>query len=403
MQQRLERAQQERDDLTELTQQQERLIAGLEDQLHQSERRRAQLHNQIQELRGNIRVFCRIRPFLQEEATMDAPSDMTFGRSGDRPSILISLPPPQGGRKKDSQSLSFEYDEVFDPQSSQASVFREIEPLMQSVMDGYRVCIFAYGQTGSGKTHTMEGKIRAGKQDEQRGVVPRCMERLIELRNEMQKRDWSINLQCSCLEIYNEVIRDLLCDKEDASKKLEIKHDKSTGDVVVTNLTQLPVQSEEEIYRIIQSASRRRETASTVRNATSSRSHSVLQLTVECKHMRTGESKKGILNMVDLAGSERISIDHDSKTTKEAQNINKSLSSLLGVIQALASKQAHVPFRNSKLTHLLSSSLAGDGKALMFANLSPRLQHVHESINTLRFAAQVNVCQLGHGKLKAGE
>ena len=131
MQQRLERAQQERDDLTELTQQQERLIAGLEDQLHQSERRRAQLHNQIQELRGNIRVFCRIRPFLQEETTMDAPSDMTFGRSGDRPSILISLPPPQGGRKKDSQSLSFEYDEVFDPQSSQASVFHEIEPLMQ--------------------------------------------------------------------------------------------------------------------------------------------------------------------------------------------------------------------------------------------------------------------------------
>eukprot|EP00960_Hanusia_phi_P077003 768637-Hanusia_phi.AAC.3 len=139
MQQKLERAQQERDDLTELTQQQERLIAGLEDQLHQSERRRAQLHNQIQELRGNIRVFCRIRPFLQEETSMDAPSEMTLGRSGDRPSILISLPPPQGGRKKDSQSLSFEYDEVFDPQSSQASVFQ---------CDGWLSCVHLRLRTG---------------------------------------------------------------------------------------------------------------------------------------------------------------------------------------------------------------------------------------------------------------
>jgi len=353
------------------------------------------------ELKGNIRVFCRVRPFMDGDAkTGDKPSDMACLTSGDRPMVQICQQAAAGGRKRDLVTNEYMFDEVFMHDTTQEGIFKEIEPLLQSVMDGFRLCIFAYGQTGSGKTHTMQGSTERGCDDEQRGVVPRALETIMHIRQAMRKTGWEVSLEVSAMEIYNEVIRDLLTDSDDTSKKgLDISGDK-TGEVVVRGLTVLEVQDEQAIYEVLESSAKRRQTASTCHNAVSSRSHSVLQLKVMMKHRKNKETRRGVLNLIDLAGSEKVTSQHDATQFREAQNINKSLSSLLGVIQALASKSKHVPFRDSKLTHLLSSSLNGDGKALMFANLSPRMGHVCETINTLRFAESVNKVQLGTGKIK---
>jgi len=390
-------------DLNEMTAQTEALVVSLESRVSElqvklsaSDKRRAELHNLVQELKGNIRVFCRVRPFLPGEDEVDTPSDMEFPTGAERPGLVLAIPAANGGRTQKKTAHSFDFDQVMCPATTQEEVFTEIEPLLQSVMDGFRLCIFAYGQTGSGKTFTMEGKMGAGKQDAARGAVPRSMERLMDTRDAMRAQGWEVKLTCSCLEIYNEEIRDLLSDgKASAGKKHDIQIDKASGDATVSNLSTVPVESEAEIYKLLKQAGTRRETATTSRNEASSRSHSVLQIRVEAKHRASKQTRAGMLNLVDLAGSERLGTEHSDKDRlKEAKNINMSLSSLLGVIQAIASKASHVPFRNSKLTHLLSSSLSGDGKALMFANISPRLQHAHESLNTLRFASQVNQCQI---------
>jgi len=109
------------------------------------------------ELQGNIRVFCRVRPFMEMDAkTGDQPSEMTCVTSGDRPKVQVLQMAKEGGKKRECVTNEHEFDSVFMHDASQEGIFSEIAPLLQSVMDGYRLCIFAYGQTGSGKTHTMQ-------------------------------------------------------------------------------------------------------------------------------------------------------------------------------------------------------------------------------------------------------
>jgi len=341
-------------DLNEMTAQQDALVqqleasvADLQGKLSASDRRRAELHNLVQELRGNIRVFCRVRPFLPGEDEVDRPSDLAFPTGAERPGIVLSIPAPAGGRRKDATEHSFDFDQVMSPATTQDEVFTEIEPLLQSVMDGFRLCIFAYGQTGSGKTFTMEGRMGNGKLDAARGAVPRSMERLMELRDGMAAQGWAVKFSCSALEIYNEEIRDLLSDAPKGAKPLkhDIQIEKASGDAFVTNLSTVPVESEDEIYTLLRQAAKRRETATTSRNESSSRSHSVLQIRVEAKHRASRQSRAGMLNLVDLAGSERLGSEHEDKDRlKEAKNINMSLSSLLGVIQAIAAKQVRAPY-----------------------------------------------------------
>jgi kinesin family protein C1 len=228
------------------------------------------------------------------------------------------------------------------------------------------------------------------------------METLMEVRRAMQANGWTVSFEVSALEIYNENIRDLLTDSVACDKsKLDIVMDAKTGETYVKNLSSETVSSEQDIYSLLNLAASRRETAATVHNAVSSRSHSVVQLKVLMSHKKNREKRCGRLNLIDLAGSEKVTSEHDKTQFNEAKNINKSLSSLLGCIQALASGKGHVPFRESKLTYLLQSSLSGDGKAVMFANISPRIQHLPESLNTLRFAESVNKVKLGTGKMAA--
>ena len=154
----------------------------------------------------------------------------------------------------------------------------------------------------------------------------------------------------------------------------------------------------QQLDSVMQSAARSRSVACTNMNAQSSRSHSVFMLHLYGHNSETGTVMQGALNLCDLAGSERLDrsgAGADAKRLKETQAINKSLSCLGDVFSSLASGSSHVPYRNSKLTYLLQDCLSGDGKALMFVNLSPTMLSSHESLCSLRFAQRVSQVELG--------
>ncbi|CAA7049212.1 unnamed protein product [Microthlaspi erraticum] len=359
--------------------------------LVEGEKLRKKLHNTILELKGNIRVFCRVRPVL--------PGENEEGKAISYPTSLEAL-----GRSIDllqnAQKHSFTFDKVFVPNASQEDVFTEISQLVQSSLDGYKVCIFAYGQTGSGKTYTMMG--RPGNPEE-KGLIPRCLEQIFETRQSLRSQGWKYELQVSMLEIYNETIRDLLSTNKDAARtdngvspqKHAIKHDAS-GNTHVAELTILDVKSSREVSFLLDHAARNRSVGKTQMNEQSSRSHFVFTLRISGVNESTEQQVQGVLNLIDLAGSERLSKSGSTgDRLKETQAINKSLSSLGDVIFALAKKEDHVPFRNSKLTYLLQPCLGGDSKTLMFVNIAPESSSTGESLCSLRFAARVNACEIG--------
>jgi len=255
-----------------------------------------------------------------------------------------------------------------------------------SVLDGYNVCIFAYGQTGSGKTYTMTGP------DDNRGVNTRALE---ELFGQSHKREAEISdsISVSILEIYCEQIRDLLAE-EVGVERLEVRQGERGN--YVPNLTTVPVSEIGQVLELLALADRNRSTAATNMNEHSSRSHLMLSITIKSVNRITGQMSYGKLHLVDLAGSERISKSGATgQALKEAQAINKSLSALGDVIMSRAQKSAHVPYRNSTLTHLLQDSLSGDSKTLMFVCISPVLYNAEETFCSLNFAARVRTVELG--------
>lgn len=363
-------------------------LQDLEAKLHSAERIRRKLHNDVLELKGNIRVFCRVRPLLPSDNTARL-DHIQFGEKseGSETESLTLLQASESATGQPiTKTIPFAFDRVFSPDASQAIVFDEISQLVQSSLDGYRVCIFAYGQTGSGKTFTMEGSRDAP------GMIPLAVQQIFETAFRLgTERQWKFSFEASYLEIYNETLRDLI---EDSSKSLDIKH--QGNKTAVSGLTYVQVESPEQVHDLLSKAAKNRAVAETQCNERSSRSHSVFTLNISGNNVATGESIEGILNLVDLAGSERL--NHSGSTgdrLKETQAINKSLAALGDVIAALAAKEAHIPFRNSKLTYLLQNSLGGNCKTLMFVNINPSEASFGESLCSLRFATKVNNCQIG--------
>lgn len=364
-------------------------LAAREEELHQAMITRRHLHNAIQELKGNIRVFCRIRPPSADERAFDG-SNLSIDRKGEFAGRRLEIAPPEAPK-----SYDFTFDRVFAANGDQKEVFDEVSLLVQSALDGYKVCIFTYGQTGSGKTYTMLGG--AG---DARGLIPRSMEQIFSSQASLESKGMKVSITATLLEIYNEDIRDLLSDAPDAKKEYKIKHD-DEGNTRVTNLCQVEVFSAGEVEALMRQANAARAVAKTNMNDRSSRSHMVMRLCLDGVN-EAGEPIHGALNLVDLAGSERLSrTGATGDRLKEAQAINKSLSSLGDVILALANKEKHVPFRNSKLTYLLKNSLGGDCKTLMLVNVSPSLESAQETICSLRFASKVNACALRRASAKS--
>ncbi|KAL1208682.1 Kinesin-like protein KIN-14C [Cardamine amara subsp. amara] len=199
-------------------------------------------------------------------------------------------------------------------------------------------------------------------------------------------------MHVSMLEIYNETIRDMLSPNQTS---LEIVHD-AKGDTIVKDLTESDVCSIAATLSLLQKATNSRSIGRTRMNEESSRSHFVVTMRISGVNESIEQQVHGVLNLIDLAGSERVS---QSRTTgerfDEIKAINTSLCSLNGVIMALARKEDHIPFRNSKLTHLLEPYLGGDSKTLMLVNISPVPSSGRETLDTLRFAARVNGCEIG--------
>lgn len=271
----------------------------------------------------------------------------------------------------------------------------EISQLIQSALDGYKVCIFAYGQTGSGKTYTMLGNP---DDFEEKGVIPRSLEQIFKSSQALSSQGWTFQIQASMLEIYNETIRDLLAPGSrngTPSKQFAVKHDQN-GSTSVSDLTVVEVTNWKEVSSLLHQAAQSRATGKTAINEQSSRSHCVFTLRISGFNESIDQQVSGVLNLVDLAGSERLSRSGSiGDRLKETQAINKSLASLGDVILAIANRDQHVPYRNSKLTYLLQPCLGGDSKTLMFVNVSPDVKSANESLCSLRFAAKVNACDIG--------
>ena len=239
-----------------------------------------------------------------------------------------------------------------------------------------------------------------GMRDNLRGIIPRAIAQVGEYKKALENDGWSFEIHASMLEIYNENIRDLLRETEEDELNHDIKVTKD-GERVVTNMTIRPVDptNSNAIQKLMEQAARFRSVGATGMNQTSSRSHSVFTLHLKAFHSEQKEKLKGTLNLVDLAGSERLQRSGATGTmAKETAAINKSLSSLTDVFSSLGKKANHIPYRNSKLTYLLQPSFSGSGKTLMMVNLSPTEESFTESLSSLRFAMQVNQCELGKAK-----
>uniref|UniRef100_A0AAX7U6C1 Kinesin-like protein n=1 Tax=Astatotilapia calliptera TaxID=8154 RepID=A0AAX7U6C1_ASTCA len=348
---------------------------------------RKKCHNELVRLKGNIRVFCRVRPVSQEEQdSADAKTMLSFDSDDDAILYLSNK----------GKVMTFELDKVFPPHATQEEVFQEVQALITSCIDGYNVCIFAYGQTGSGKTYTMEGVT------DNPGINQRALRLLFSEVSE-KAPDWDYKITVSMVEIYNETLRDLL--GENPSDKLDIKmNPDGSGQLYVPRLTEITVQSPEDINKVFELGHVNRATACTNLNEHSSRSHALLIITVSGFNTATGNRTLGKLNLVDLAGSERIGKSGaEGSRLREAQCINKSLSALGDVINALRSKHSHVPFRNSRLTYLLQDSLSGDSKTLMMVQVSPLPSNMSESVCSLKFAQRVRSVELSSSSSRKHE
>uniref|UniRef100_A0A3Q0T6D2 Kinesin-like protein n=1 Tax=Amphilophus citrinellus TaxID=61819 RepID=A0A3Q0T6D2_AMPCI len=364
-------------------------VAQQKDELYAGEMERRRLHNTIQELKGNIRVFCRVRPLVGG----GLPKHIQLTASDNKAITLAKTEESHTGKTADTQkNYNFSFDRVFGPQCSQQEVFEEISLLVQSALDGYNVCCFAYGQTGSGKTYTMEGD----EFDETRGVIPRAVQQVFKAAGKLGEQGWEFTFTASFVEIYNETLRDLLYTGK-ANKRPEHEIRKTaTNEVTITNLTYERVTNEDQVLGLIALANQNRSTAQTAQNDRSSRSHSVFQLDIEGVNAGRDVKCKSTLCLVDLAGSERmVKSQSQGDRFKEMTAINGSLSNLGIVIAALANKESYVPYRNSKLTYLLQGCLGGNSKTLMFVNIAPEPDSFGETLNSLRFASKVNDCVIG--------
>ena len=273
--------------------------------------------------------------------------------------------------------------------------------------------IFAYGQTGSGKTYTMNGP------PENPGVNLRALKSLFKIAEERSPQ-FQYKIKVSVFEIYNEKINDLIVGAEELlaaaksskkkkKKKAPAKKDKKAGgfkirhlpdgSVEVMGLTKVAVETDADINELNRIAGKNRSASATDMNAHSSRSHMLLVVYVSGINIPANIKYFGKLYLVDLAGSERVKKSGATgQALKEAQNINKSLSALGDVMQALQKKDKFIPYRNSTLTDLMANALGGNAKTIMFINCCPASAHAFETVSSLKFAKRVGKVELGQAK-----
>lgn len=346
---------------------------------------RRKIHNRYMYLRGNLRVMCRVRPFLPSEKINKKSQMETIAINNDSISIF----------QDNKQERSFEYDYIFDTKSTQKDVYEEVTLLIQSMVQGNNICIIAYGQTCTGKTYTIQGPNSKNP-----GIVPRAARELFLILNNFSKSNFfeSIRLSLTIIEIYNEQIYNLL---EESTPSLNMYEDAS-GNLIIPDLNPISINSFDEANKLFKLAAKFRHTSSTEYNDRSSRSHCIFSFQLKLTG-KDGRIIRSTLHIIDLAGSERISKSQnkDEKLRKESICINLSLHSLSTVLNSIALKANHIPYRDSKLTHFLKDSLNENYNILLLLLVSPNVKDLGETISTLQFGERiVKICHHKTGKDK---
>ncbi|XP_019197600.1 PREDICTED: kinesin-like protein KIN-14U [Ipomoea nil] len=336
------------------------------------ERRREAL-NKIIDIKGCIRLFCRVRPCLptdkrRNHQPLSVESERIVVRSG-------------------SSRKEFGFDKVFPQESSQEDVFVEVEPILRSALDGHNVCILAYGQTGTGKTYTMDGTSEAP------GIIPRVLEELFRQASLDGSTDYTFSI--SMLEVYLGNLRDLLAPRPSsrvyaASRCILNIQTDSKGSVDIDGLTEVQISNFTKANWWYNKGRRVRSTSWTNVNEASSRSHCLTRITI----YRPRDAQVTKLWMIDLGGSERLlKTGATGQTLDEGRAINLSLSALGDVIAALRRKKGHVPYRNSKLTQILKDSLGNGSKVLMLVHVSPYEDDIVETVCSFSFAKRARAVE----------
>ena len=314
----------------------EKKIKELEEKIFSREAERRKLHNLVQELRGNVRVAVRVRPLLGKEKEEETGELGAVKCDKHASFVTLNRNDPKKG------NAMFNFDKVFDDTTTNKDVFDDVSDLIQSALDGYQVCIFSYGQTGSGKTHTMQGSL---DNDEMRGIIPRAVEQILQTSEKMKDDGWNYTIKTSFLEIYNESVNDLFSSSasRDPNHKYTIRHTKNGVDI--DGLNEEILRDYSQLEGLLARAQRNKSIAATSMNKNSSRSHCCFTLKLVGENEKRGTVVIGSLNLVDLAGSERLDRSKVSgDRLKETLAINKSLSSLVDVFDALAKKKQACSF-----------------------------------------------------------
>ncbi|KAI1120748.1 P-loop containing nucleoside triphosphate hydrolase protein [Nemania abortiva] len=373
--------------------------ALLRGRLIKEEEKRHKLFEQVQELKGNIRVMCRIKPPSDPEKDALIPFKPQFNEIDDEKIDGLTIPtvredPTEPGKMLPGKPRDFNFERVFDEKCNNGDVFDEISQLVQSVMDGKKVCIFCYGQTGSGKTFTMSK--RQGDGDD--GVIPRTQGMIFGEVERLKTLGWEYTVEGSYLEVYQDKLYDLLASRHSKPEPLTVD---SLGDELKIKGHDFTLLNDAcDLDEMIKTADNNRHVAATVKNDRSSRSHSILVLKINgVKRDDNGEiikTRKGTLNLIDLAGSEKPDKNGPPQVYKEGVEINSSLSYLRTVLSSLGQgKTEGVDFRSYTLTQLLRPSLGKGCRTLMFVMVSPLKENENETIRSLEFARDAQKVKMG--------
>jgi len=354
---------------------------------------RRKIHNRYMSLRGNLRVMCRIRPFIDNETGITKKAYLDhFKVMNDQVTIT------ENTNSNNLKMKKYDLDYIFQQNSTQQDVYDEVSLLVQNMLNGTNVCIIAYGQTTTGKSYTIQGPNK-----EFPGIALRSAKELFEmigplLENKKGKSKVQTKLSISIIEIYNDVIYNLLGEGQPALNMYE----NNNGNLAIPDLNPISINNYTEANKLFKLSAKLRQTNQTNYNDRSSRSHCIYSFYLKIVE-EDGSIIRSKLHIIDLAGSERLTKSHDTNPLlrKEAISINLSLNALSNVLNAIAVKQNHIPYRDSKLTHFLKESLNDNFNILLLLHVSPNIRDLSETNSTLEFGTRIaKLCKHKTGKEK---
>lgn len=341
----------------------------------------------LETTQNNMIVAVRLRPLGKKELERE---EFEIVRIMDKKLVILMDPlellNAKGTLGKNrSKERQYAFDFAFDANIGQKEIFESTTKfLVEGILEGYNATVFAYGATGAGKTYTM-----LGTESNPGNMFLTLKELFVKIKG--QKNNFNYDIRVSFLEIYNEMIRDLIVVSDDV---LDLREDKDKG-ITVAGLSEVEVESPEDVMELLFFGNKNRTQEATDANETSSRSHAILQIVVEAKDKASGTTAQvavGKLSLIDLAGSERAAKTNNRGIRMlEGANINRSLLALGNCINALVdnmkkNSKNHIPYRDSKLTRLLKDSLGGNSRTVMIANISPGNESYEDTHNTLKYA-----------------